>query len=241
MRTGEAEVRPSSTTTHWPAHSIFAWYHEPGRSLGATFLATTIRRSAAHARTRNNDRQRRTTATSSWDGANTNTIEYPGPITADVDGTAIHGSGGIELSLQRRGHASVLHCWDLARWRGCHLFQEHRVCLYLWRHRLNGLGADIWEYSFGYGVYEGLLVAPPPLWVLSLGYWTTAAAAHPARHPPLHRSPRRRPVGGRASVYARPRWPPATDGCAACAPCPSAPSMSPGCSPTPRWRRPTTG
>lgn len=147
LRTDEAG-RPSSTTTQ--DISIFA-YHEPLRSLERYFLGY-------------NDQPFGTVALEitivsgdpsnlilGW-GANTNTIEYPGPITPDVDGTYIHGSGGI---YSRSGGSDTLV-------QATSPLQVGDVISFKQTGFVYGSGAitlNGTEYSFESNCPEGLLVA----------------------------------------------------------------------------------
>lgn len=147
LRTDEAG-RPSSTTTQ--DISIFS-YHEPTRSLERYFLGF-------------NDQPFGTRALEitilsgdpshlifGW-GANTNTVEYPGPITPDVDGTYLYGSGGIYSRVSTVNTLLVatppLVVGDVISFKQTGFVYASGAIA------LNGT-----EYSFGSGCYEGLLVA----------------------------------------------------------------------------------
>lgn len=147
LRTDEAG-RPSSTTTQ--DISIFE-YHEPGRSLERYFLGYNDQAFGTRALEITIVSGDPSHLIMGW-GANTNTIEYPGPITADVDGTYIHGSGGIYS--RSSGVDTLLYSTAALAVGDVISFKNTGFVYTSGAIALNGT-----EYSFGYGVYEGLLVA----------------------------------------------------------------------------------
>lgn len=147
LRTDEAG-RPSSTTTQ--DISIFS-YHEPLRSLERYFLGYNDQPFGTRALEIVIVSGDPSNLIMGW-GANTNTIEYPGPISPDVDGTYIHGSGGIYS--RSSGVDTLLYSTPPLVIGDVISFKQTGFVYGGGAIALNGT-----EYSFGSNCYEGLLVA----------------------------------------------------------------------------------
>ena len=147
LRTDD-DGRPNSLTTK--DISVFG-YHEPERTLERYFLGFNDQAFGTRALEITIVSGDPSHLTLGW-GANSNTFEYPGPITPDVDGAYIHGSGGIYL--RSSGSDTLLYSTSALAVGDVISFKHTGYAYGGGAIALNGT-----EYEIYYGAGEGLLVA----------------------------------------------------------------------------------